>query len=61
MKYSFGWLTDKRGQVVVQITEHLHEGWFDDLYAAKFAAAQFFGERPVLFQQPCRPPHFADV
>lgn len=50
MKYSFGWLTNKRGQVLVQITEHLHEGWFDDLYAAKFAAARFFGERPILFQ-----------
>lgn len=50
MRYSVGWYTKPSGQVVVQITEHLHEGWFDDLYAAKFAAAQFFGQQSVLFQ-----------
>lgn len=50
MKYSVGWLTTKRGQVIVQITEHPTQGWFDDLYAAKFAAAQFWGERSVLFE-----------
>lgn len=50
MKYSFGWFTKPSGQVVVQITEHLHEGWFPDLFAAKFAAAQFFADRSVLFE-----------
>ena len=50
MKYSFGWFTKPNAQVVVQITEHLHEGWFPDLYAAKFAAAQFWGSKPVTFQ-----------
>lgn len=50
MKYSFGWFTKPSGQVIVQITESLHEGWFSDLYAAKFAAAQFFAGQSVLFQ-----------
>lgn len=50
MKYSFGWFTKPNGQVIVQITEHLHEGWFPDLYAAKYAASQFFADRAVLFQ-----------
>ena len=50
MKYSFGWFTKPNGQVVVQINEHLHEGWFSDLYAAKFAASQFFEPAFVLFE-----------
>jgi hypothetical protein len=50
MRYSFGWYTRKDGQVIVQITEHINQGWFADLFDAKFAAAQFFGKRPVLFQ-----------
>lgn len=50
MKYSFGWYTRKDGQVVVQITEHLNQGWFADLFDAKFAAAQFFEPRSVLFE-----------
>lgn len=50
MRYSFGWYTRKDGQVVVQITEHLHEGWFSDLFDAKLAAARFFDPRAVLFE-----------
>ena len=50
MRYSVGWFTKPSGQVVVQITESLDEGWFADLYEAKFAAAQFWGQKAVLFQ-----------
>ena len=50
MRYSVGWYTKPNGQVIVQITESLNAGWFADLYEAKFAAARFWGERPVLFR-----------
>ena len=50
MKYSVGWYTHPDGEVVVQITETLNRGWFADMYEAKAAVSQFFGERGLVFE-----------